>query len=275
MTSDLGVFIAGGKTGVLLLHDLGGAAAELRPLAQAMARAGYTVSCPQLGSHLAGSVASGPNGPGLWLSEAEQALARLKARCDGVVVLGCAYGGMLGLELARQNASAVQALVLVEPRAWIPAISGRVATAFARRIPQVWLARLLTSVQRVVAGPRPAFGATNGAVVPADKLTNEIALLLDSAHSALASVTQPVLLVERQGAKIAGLDSSILLQLQLGGRVECVTVDEGVHVGAGERLLDSISERSQRFVAAVFEDIETRRGNELRRQRVAARSNAA
>ena len=275
MTSDLGVFIAGGKTGILLLHDLGGAAAELRPLAQAIARAGYTVSCPQLGSHLAASPATGPNGPGLWLSEAEQALSRLKPRCEGVVVLGCAYGAMLGVELARQNAAAVQALILVEPRAWLPSIPGRIATALAGRMPQVWLARLATLAQAAMARCSPQPDVTIGATIPAHGLINEIALLLDSSHSALSSVKQPVLLIHRQAAKRAGLDSSILLQRQLGGRVESILVDESGHAGAGERLADGIAERSQRFVATVFEDIETRRGNELRRQRVATRSDAA
>lgn len=275
MTSDLGVFIAGGKTGILLLHDLGGSAAELRPLAHAIARAGYSVSCPQLGSHLAASPATGPNGPGLWLSEAEQALSRLKSRCEGVVVLGCAYGSMLGVELARQNAGAVHALILVEPRAWLPSIPGRIASALAGRMPQVWLARLTSLARGILVRRRPEPDATIGATVPAHRLINEIALLLDSSHRALSSVKQPVLLVHRHAAKRAGLDSSILLQRQLGGRVESISVDESGHAGASERLTDGIAERSQRFVATVFEDIETRRGNELRRQRVSTRSDAA
>ena len=147
MTSELGVFISGGKTGILLLHDLGGAADDLRLLAQSLARAGHTVACPQLGNHLynqaatlPGAVAQerptnsnslGPNSPGLWLSEADQALSRLKSRCDSVVVIGCAYGAMLALQLARSNADTIQALVLVEPRAWLPSISGRIARGLA------------------------------------------------------------------------------------------------------------------------------------------------
>ena len=209
------------------------------------------------------------------LSEAEQALSRLKPRCEGVVVLGCAYGAMLGVELARQNAAAVQALILVEPRAWLPSIPGRIATALAGRMPQVWLARLATLAQAAMARCSPQPDVTIGATIPAHGLINEIALLLDSSHSALSSVKQPVLLIHRQAAKRAGLDSSILLQRQLGGRVESILVDESGHAGAGERLADGIAERSQRFVATVFEDIETRRGNELRRQRIATRSDAA
>ena len=43
--------IAGGKVGVLLLHGLCGTPAEMRFVAMGLARAGYTVHCPQLAGH--------------------------------------------------------------------------------------------------------------------------------------------------------------------------------------------------------------------------------
>lgn len=44
-------YIAGGPTGVLLLHGLCGSPTEMRFVANAMARAGHTVYCPQLAGH--------------------------------------------------------------------------------------------------------------------------------------------------------------------------------------------------------------------------------
>ena len=41
----------GGRTGALLLHGLGGTPVEMRYVALALARAGITVSCPQLAGH--------------------------------------------------------------------------------------------------------------------------------------------------------------------------------------------------------------------------------
>ena len=43
--------IAGGKTGVLLIHGLCGTPAEMRFTAMGLARAGYTGHCPQLAGH--------------------------------------------------------------------------------------------------------------------------------------------------------------------------------------------------------------------------------
>jgi esterase/lipase len=43
--------LAGGCTGFLLIHGLGGTPVEMRYIAQGLARAGYTVHVPQLAGH--------------------------------------------------------------------------------------------------------------------------------------------------------------------------------------------------------------------------------
>ena len=74
---------------------------------------------------------------------------------------------------------------------------------------------------------------------------------------------------------------SILLQRCLAGRVESVMMDDRMdHGGSGQAgahdyLVEGIVERSAGFVATLLEENETKRGNQLRRQRVASRSNAA
>ena len=40
--------VAGGRVGVMLIHGLCGTPTEMRFVANGIARAGYTVSCPQL-----------------------------------------------------------------------------------------------------------------------------------------------------------------------------------------------------------------------------------
>lgn len=281
MTSDTGVTISGGKTGILLLHDVGGSASDLLPLAQALARVGFSVSCPRLGGRAAGSTERGPDGAGLWLSEADGALFRLKDQCESIVVAGCGYGAILAVEVARSNPDAIQALVLLEPRIWLPAWPGRLASALAGRLPQVWLARLVTLMPRqkpAQAGGTPLSflkpAATNSASSPPADLIKQVALLLDSAQAAFPSVGQPALLIQKQTTRHAGLASAIALQRQLGGRVESIVIDDGnLDLASGE-LGEAIAERTQRFAAVVSEEIETRRSNELRRQRV-ARSSAA
>src|SRR5688572_22303919 len=48
---DYSYYIRGNRVGVLLLHGLAGTPAEMRYVANGMARAGYTVHCPQLAGH--------------------------------------------------------------------------------------------------------------------------------------------------------------------------------------------------------------------------------
>jgi hypothetical protein len=57
--------------------------------------------------------------------------------------------------------------------------------------------------------------------------------------------------------------------------VESVVLDDG-NLGRGtSQLAEAIAERSQRFIAAVTDEVATRRSNEIRRQRVATRTSAA
>ena len=282
MTSESGLFMAGGKTGVLLLHDVGGSAGDLRSLAHAFASAGYTVCCPELADRSGGGTQQGPNGPGLWLSQADQAVFRLKAECDSIVAVGCGYGAILGIEVARSSPDVIQALVLVDPRAWLPAWSGQLASALAARVPQLWIARVASLLpgRKVSRGASvaPSFAqlsATNGEPELQSDLVMQIALLLDSAWAALPSIRQPVLLVQKQTTRRAGLASAAPLQRQLAGRVESVVLDDG-NLGRGtSQLAEAIAERSQRFIAAVTDEVATRRSNEIRRQRVATRTSAA
>jgi carboxylesterase len=283
MTTDLDISLPGGKTGILLLHDLGGSAAELRGLAQSLQWRGYTVLCPQL-------VALGPTGSdrqggaGMLVSATELALSRLRSRCDSVVVMGQSYGAMLALELARHNASFVQAVVLVEPRAWLPAIRLPVPSAVSGRVSQAFLGRLLAGMQgltqRAALGLRPSAAGMTAVSKPAPQSAATLVALgklLDSVHAGLPSVKQPVLLLHGASKARAGVSGSVMLQHRLGGRIESVMLEDATLANCQrEEASELLAERTERFVAAVLDELETRRGNEARRQKMAAgRSSAA
>ena len=92
---------AGGPHGALVLHGFTGSPVSMRPLAEALADAGFAVELPRLPGH-----GTAPADLALttwhdWLAEAERALAALRARTpDGkVVVVGLSMGGALTLAL--------------------------------------------------------------------------------------------------------------------------------------------------------------------------------
>lgn len=287
MTSELGILDPGGKTGILLLHDLTGTVLDMRPMAQGFARAGYTVCTPRLSAHEGGAGWSSATA----IRQAGQATIRLTAQCAEVIVVGAGYGAMLALEVARQNAAVVPAIVLLEPRTSVMPLCGCIAAAVAGLVPQTWLARLVASTQRApliparlsalsIAGDAAVVGgaATGSATQPVPGLTaaalTDLARLLDSAQAGLASVTQPSLLFHGRTRRRGG-GGSIVLQRRLAGRVESVMIDDAGLTGAHGHLVDSIVDRSARFVATVLDENETMRGNEQRRQRLAGRSTAA
>jgi len=270
-------FTPGSKLGVLLLHDVGAPASDLREHARVMARAGYTVSCPQL-IPLGSSATPGRGSAGQLVSEAEQALARMRPRCESVAVVGFGYGAMLALELARHNVVAVQAVVLAHPRVWLPGLRFTPPRTWSGRINQKWLARLI-ELKRRLRRKRDDKRDETSVVVEADLAAsrfvapgamNSLASLLDSVHVGLPAIRQPVLLLHHADVARSGRDGSFLLQRRLGGRVESVMTGEQIQGAAHDGRDDSqAAERIERFVASAMAEIETKRDNEQRRQRVA------
>jgi len=91
---------AGGSHGVLVLHGFTGNPQSMRPLAEAVAAAGYTVELPLLPGH--GTVIEdmvGTRWPD-WRGAAERSYEELAARCERVVVTGLSMGGTLSCWLA-------------------------------------------------------------------------------------------------------------------------------------------------------------------------------
>src|SRR5262245_11862684 len=96
-----------GRVGALLLHGLGGTPVEMRYVAMGLARAGFTVSCPQLAGHSGSFEELRCSRWQDWYASAEAALERLRQRCDLVVVGGLSMGAVLALRLAAGREDAV------------------------------------------------------------------------------------------------------------------------------------------------------------------------
>jgi carboxylesterase len=105
----------GGPVGILVCHGFTGSPRTVRPWAEHLAAAGFTVRAPRLPGH-------GTNWRDLattrwqdWYSEAERALEDLAASCDQVFVAGLSMGAALALRLAQTQGGSVAGLVLVNP----------------------------------------------------------------------------------------------------------------------------------------------------------------
>ncbi|RKT18368.1 esterase/lipase [Streptomyces sp. 1114.5] len=105
----------GGPVGVLLCHGFTGSPQSLRPWAEDLAAAGYTVSLPLLPGH-------GTRWQDMqltrwedWYAEVERELLTLADECEQVFVFALSMGGALALRLAALHGPTVSGLVLVNP----------------------------------------------------------------------------------------------------------------------------------------------------------------
>jgi carboxylesterase len=83
-----------------MLHGFTGSPISLRPLAEALAKRGFSVELPRLpghGTHYRDLLSTRYQD---WYGEAEAALARLERRTERVVAVGLSGGGTLALDLA-------------------------------------------------------------------------------------------------------------------------------------------------------------------------------
>ncbi len=89
-----------GSPGVLLIHGFGGDLAEVRPLAAAFIREGYSVHAPLLPGHGALPDALAGVRWQQWAETVAQGFATLRQHCAEVVVVGFSMGALLSLLLA-------------------------------------------------------------------------------------------------------------------------------------------------------------------------------
>ena len=89
--------------GVLCLHGFTGNPAEMRPLGEHLAIAGFTVHGPVLPGH--GGLPMDLRGIKWerWAEAAADALRSMQRRCERVVIAGLSMGGLLALHLAAHN----------------------------------------------------------------------------------------------------------------------------------------------------------------------------
>jgi len=111
------LFRQGGPRGVLCLHGFTGTPFEVRPLAEALASQGFTVSAPLLAGHGTTTDDLAHTHWPDWLRSAEVALAKLSAAVAGgpVAIAGFSMGALLALRLARLRPEVAALVVMSAP----------------------------------------------------------------------------------------------------------------------------------------------------------------
>lgn len=174
----------GGPVGVLLCHGFTGSPYALRPWAEHLAAAGFSVSLPRLPGH--GTTWQEMNLTRWedWYAEVDRAYRELRGRCDEVAVLGLSMGGTLALLLAERYGRDIPALVLVNPS----------VTGLDKRLKALPVLRYLTPSVRAVGDDIKKAGATELAYdrTPLNALYS-LTRLWSAVRGDLPKVEQPIL----------------------------------------------------------------------------------
>lgn len=261
---DYSYFMRGGRVGVLLIHGLGGTPEQMRYVANGMARAGYTVSCPQLAGHCGTEEDIKSATWQDWYRSAEQALLEMRKACDSVIVGGLSTGAMLALLLAARNPKDVHGAALFAP---VFRLNGWLIPWYARLLDLVRTKRFADLIGFPDIGPHgikdevvreivgdTRFGGDSSAAgistTPGGVLL-EHRWLAQAVRKELESIHQPTLIVHPREDDYADLDNASYLQRHLKGIVEMVVLDDCYHVVTVDRQRHIALERATAFVEAV------------------------
>jgi carboxylesterase len=254
------LFLTGGKTGILLIHGLGGAPAELKVVATGLQSEGFTVSCCQLAGHCGTAEDLITTGWHDWAASVETALAELRTECDTVLVGGLSLGAILALHAAAKHPDKISGLLLYAPTLWYDGFS----------VP--WYAFLLKWVINTPFGQRYRFQEREPYGIKDQRIRKLIVRAMGLGKSAeaglsstpsqslkemwdlvavvkpeLPSIKTPALIVHAREDDISDLSNTIYLQRKLGGLVDTLVLDDSYHIVTIDKQRSLVVDRSAAF----------------------------
>lgn len=215
------VSIAGDDRGVLVVHGYTSDPRSMRPVADALGAAGFTVELPLLPGH--GTVVDDliPTGFLDWVEVAEAAYADLAGRCRSVVVVGLSMGGAITAWLASEHPEvagiACLNAIVTPPDGMRPALEELLASGM----------EVIPGIGSDIAKP----GVTESAY--ADTPLRPMLSLFDAADEfavRLGRIACPVLIVTSPQDHVVDPTNSDVLAGAVAGPVERITAADSYHV---------------------------------------------
>lgn len=230
--------VAGGPTGVLVLHGFTGSPQSMRPLAQFCADAGHTVEMPRLPGHGTTVEDMLTTSWSDWSAHVEQVYLDLAERCERVVVTGLSMGGALTLWLASRH-------------------------------PEIAAIAIINSAgQPDASRPGDLAAAIAGGVITADAVGNDIALegavelaydktplqpLLSLVEAIegfdLPAITCPALIIFSEQDHVVPPETAAYIAEQVSGPTTVVALADSFHVATLDHDADRINELIGEFIA--------------------------
>lgn len=281
LPADHAIRLAGGRTGFLLIHGLGGTPAELRLVARGLHAAGHTVHCPQLAGHCGSEADLLATGWRDWAQSVLHELDRMRGICDRIILGGLSMGAVLAIHAAAERPD-VAGLALYAPTlrydGWsIPRYAfllkwlihtplGR-AYRFPEREPYgIKHKRTRQTIIEAMASGDASKAGLDG--TPAQAL-EQLWLLVAATRRRMPAVTCPALLVHAREDDIAGLSNAFEVQRRLGGLVDAVILDDCYHLVTIDQQRGIVIDRTLALAKRVTDAAESRKSKLPRRIKTA------
>lgn len=211
----------GDDRGVLVIHGFTGNPSSMRPIAEALAAAGFTVELPRLPGHGTSVDDMFETGFDDWLGEATRAYGELAGRCRQVAVVGLSMGGALTAWLASDH----------------PEIAG-IACLNAVVRPPVGMRQGVEEMMAAGLTVMPGIGSdiAKEGVTESAYADTPLAPLLTLFGAAaelegrLGRIRCPVLVITSPQDHVVDPGDSDVLAAAVGGPVERVTAERSYHV---------------------------------------------
>ncbi len=232
-----------GQVGVLLCHGLTGTPQSLRPWADHLAAAGYTVRLPLLPGHGTRWQDANRTTFADWLATVSASLAELRSRCRAVVVCGLSMGGTLTLRLAQLHPDAISGIVLVNPSILSLRRNMKILPLIKYFIPS------LKGIASDIADPDVAEDGYDRTPL---KATDSLRRAWAVVRADLGSIRLPVLLMHSAVDHVVEPENSRVLLASLGSDdVTEVVLQRSYHVATLDYDAPEIFARSVDFIERV------------------------
>jgi carboxylesterase len=234
---------AGGPAGALCIHGFTGNPTSMRPVAKALAAAGFTVELPRLPGHGTTVEEMIATGWADWTAAAEAVYEDLAARCERVVVSGLSMGGSLTLWLASRHPE-IAGLVCVNPAV----------------VPQA--AEVIEMVRGMLAEGQDRMPGIGSDIADPDAVESSydetplgplLSLMegLAAMQPQLGRITSPLLLMTSPNDHVVAPTDSDALTAAVSGPVERVTLERSYHVPTLDYDAALVAERAVAFARKV------------------------
>lgn len=233
----------GGPHGVLILHGFTGSPQSMRPLAEAVAAAGYTVELPLLPGHGTSLDDMIPTRWSDWSQAAEVAYTGLAARCDKVAVAGLSMGGTLATWLAARHPQ-VGALVTVNATVEPGSVLADIGRQLLAEGTEVFAA-----IGSDIAKPGVSELAYEGTPVAA---MISMAEAIDELAPLIPEIRCPALVFTSASDHVVPTSAGDYLAANLSGPVERITLERSFHVATLDFDAEEIQARTVEFLGKVL-----------------------